>query len=119
MATPVASDPLAHDPRDLNPGRARADQIRAAIYVRVSSVGQDKRFRGHHDDREVGSLETQHDACREHVAERDYAVARLYRETHTGYELYERPQLGELREAARRGDFDVLVCYAVDRLSRK
>src|SRR5262245_43993954 len=112
---------LTHDPRHLNPERAPTRQIRAAIYVRVSSVGQDKKAkaRAADDEREVGSLETQEAACRAYAAERGYTVVGLYRETFTGYELYERPQLGELREAARRRDFDVLIVYAVDRLSRK
>ena len=84
----------------------------AAIYVRVSSAKQE-------DD--GTSLVTQESRCRAYAAERGYAVedARVYREVHTGAEWRERPRLADLRSAVRRGDVDVVVAYAVDRLSRK
>jgi site-specific DNA recombinase len=46
-------------------------------------------------------------------------VTVVYREVHTGAELFERPQLTLLREAMRRGEFDILLVHALDRLSRK
>lgn len=84
--------------------------VRAAIYVRVSTDKQEEGY----------SPETQEAACREYAAARGYTVAgaHVYRETHTGTELWERPQLTHLREAVRRGELDVVIAYAIDRLSR-
>jgi site-specific DNA recombinase len=42
----------------------------------------------------------------------------VYREKHTGVELWERPQLTRLREAVRRHEVDVVVAHSIDRLSR-
>ena len=81
----------------------------AAIYVRVSSTRQEV---------EGTSLGTQEAACRAHAAERGYTVGAVYRETHTGADLFERPRLSELRETVRRGETGVVVAYALDRLTR-
>ena len=43
----------------------------------------------------------------------------VYREVHTGTELWERPPLTRMREAIRRREVDVVVAFAIDRLSRK
>src|SRR5438067_4220531 len=84
---------------------------RAAIYVRVSTVGQEA---------DGTSLGTQETACLGHTSARAYATdpGHIYREVFTGTELWERPQLQRLREAIRRREVDVVVCYAIDRLSR-
>jgi site-specific DNA recombinase len=83
---------------------------RAAIYVRVSSQQQ---------EREGTSLETQEAACRRFCAERGYELAEdIYREVYSGQSLWERRALSRLRDAVRRGDVDVIVCYSVDRLAR-
>ena len=86
-------------------------QPRAAIYVRVSTAGQEQ---------DGTSLETQEAACRRYAAERGYTVdeSHVYREVHTGVELWERPQLTRLREAIRRREVDLVVAYAIDRLAR-
>jgi site-specific DNA recombinase len=84
---------------------------RAAIYVRVSSANQE----------EGGtSLGTQEAACREHAAGCNCAVneGNVYRDVHTGTELWERPQLTRLREAIRRREIDVVIVHAIDRLAR-
>ncbi len=85
-------------------------QLRAAIYVRVSSVQQ---------EREGASLETQEAACRKFCAEKHWLIleSHIYRETHKRWLLYERLEMTKLREAARSRAFDVVVCYCVDRLS--
>lgn len=85
---------------------------RAALYVRVSTQAQG-------DD--GTSLGTQETACRAYVADRGYSLAdaHIFRETHSGAELHERPRLAAARALLRSGEIDVLVCYAVDRLSRK
>lgn len=43
----------------------------------------------------------------------------MFRDVHTGAELWERPQLSILRDAVRRGDVDAAIIHALDRLSRK
>jgi site-specific DNA recombinase len=83
--------------------------LRAAIYTRVSSAKQGE---------EGTSLETQEQACRAYAEARGYEVAVVYRETHTGADLFERAQLTRLRDAIRGGDIDVVIVYALDRLSR-
>ena len=82
---------------------------RAAVYCRVSSAGQE----------DNSSLATQEAACRAYAEERGWTVVAVHREVHTGAELFERPELTRLREGMRRGDFDVLLVHALDRLSRK
>ncbi|MCL4467206.1 MAG: recombinase family protein [Chloroflexi bacterium] len=84
---------------------------RAAIYCRVSTSGQEQ---------EGTSLQTQEEACRKYAAEHGYTVdePQVYREVFTGSELWDRPQLSLLREAARRRAVDMIVAYAIDRLSR-
>jgi site-specific DNA recombinase len=84
-------------------------QPRAAIYIRVSTDRQGDNY----------SLPTQEATCREYAAAQGYTVVDVYRETHTGTELWERPALAVAREAMRRGAFDVFICYDPDRFSRK
>src|SRR5262245_31873814 len=100
---------VALKPDDLNPGRTRSNQIRAAIYVRVSTDRQEE---------EGTSLDTQEAACRAYATEHGYAIIAVYREVWAGAEYRERPQLTALREAARAGAVDIIVIYAIDRLSR-
>src|SRR3954452_11094845 len=84
---------------------------RAAIYVRVSSVGQEQ---------DGTSLGTQEERCRAYAAEHGYTIddADVYREVFTGTELWERPQLTRPREAVRRREVGAVVAYAIDRLAR-
>lgn len=84
--------------------------MKAAIYCRVSTAMQEE---------EGSSLDTQEERCRAYAAERGWQVVTVYRETHTGSELWERPQLTALRETVREGAVDVMLAYALDRLSRK
>ena len=82
--------------------------MRAAIYLRVSSAGQEDNW----------SLATQEDSCRAYAAAKGWAVAAVYRDVHTGAEVFERPGLTQLRAEMRAGAFDVLLVHALDRLSR-
>src|SRR5215472_16782093 len=82
---------------------------RVIIYCRVSTSGQEENY----------SLPTQEDACRTYAGERDWEIIAVYREQHTGAELWERPKLTELRELVRAGGVDVVLAYSLDRLSRK
>src|SRR4051794_18796996 len=81
---------------------------RAVIYTRVSSVGQEDNY----------SLETQEAACRAIAVERGWEVAGIYRDVHTGTELFERQGLAALRESVRAGNSTIVLAYALDRLSR-
>jgi len=82
--------------------------VRAAIYCRVSSDKQEDNY----------SLPSQEEACRRYAGERGYVVAEVYHEVYTGAALWERPQLTALRERVRTGTVEVVIAYAVDRLSR-
>jgi site-specific DNA recombinase len=84
---------------------------RAALYIRVSDPKQ---------ERDGTSLETQEALGLRHAAEQGYSVSpdQIYREVYTGVELWDRPQLTQLREAVRRHEVDVVIAYAIDRLAR-
>ena len=83
--------------------------MQAAIYVRVSTGAQET---------DGTSLDTQEAACRAYAAQQGYEVAEVYREVHTGTELWERPKLSALRMALREQKVTVAIVYAIDRLSR-
>ena len=87
-------------------------QPRAGIYVRVSTGGQEQ---------DGTSLETQEAACRAYAAQHGYIVSEghVYREVHSGADLHGRPLLTAMRAAVRARQVDAVVCYALDRLSRK
>src|SRR5258707_4711752 len=92
---------------------------RGAIYVRVSTKAQAGAADNGNGDGGT-SLETQEEACQASCAAQGITVdaAHVYREVHSGGELWERPALTALRAAMRAGDVDIIVAYAVDRLSR-
>src|SRR5215218_5744911 len=81
---------------------------RVAIYCRVSSAGQE----------DNSSLATQEAACRDYAAERGWKIAGVYKEIFTGAELFDRPQLGRLRESVRAGEAEIILAHALDRVSR-
>lgn len=83
--------------------------LKAALYCRVSTPGQES---------EGTSLATQLDACRAYAGQQGYEVAGEYIEVHTGAQLWERPRLNDLRERIRRREVQVVIAYALDRLSR-
>jgi len=83
--------------------------MNAAIYCRVSTTMQEDNY----------SLPTQEDACRKHVESLGYTVAAVYQDVHSGYELWERPQLTALRNGARDGAYEAIIAYDPDRLSRR
>ncbi len=84
----------------------------AATYARVSTILQ--------DSGDKSSLATQEAGCQRWALAHDWLLDDrfAYRDRHTGEELWERPALTELREAARTRSFGVLVCHSIDRLSR-
>ncbi len=80
----------------------------AAIYVRVSTTGQ-----------EAGtSLDTQEAACRAFAAQLGLNVAHVFQETYTGVEYFDRPAMSELRQMMRDRRVSHVVFYVVDRVSR-
>jgi len=81
---------------------------RAVVYCRVSTPGQE----------DGTSLDTQEERCRAYAQERGLVVTGVYREVYTGAELFDRPQLSALREVVRRREVDVVIAYALDRLTR-
>lgn len=89
--------------------RSQTSPERVFIYCRVSSAGQE----------ENASLATQVSACERYADEQGWVVVDQESEVHSGADLHGRPGLRRVREALRSGRVDVLLSYAVDRLSRK
>lgn len=81
----------------------------AIIYTRVSSSQQEL---------DGTSLDTQLSRCNAYCDEREYQVLARLSDTHTGAQYRERPGLSTLRDHVRSGGVDVVVCFAIDRLSR-
>lgn len=87
-----------------------SNEIRAAIYVRTATQepGEDK-------------LLSQEECCKQYCSSHGYTLtpSHIYREVLGGAQYHERPVLSALVASAREGAFDVVVVYALDRLSRK
>ncbi len=82
--------------------------MRAAIYARYSS-----------DLQSEASIEDQIRLCREHAARDGMGVVDVYTDyAISGGNLSNRPGMLTLLDAAKRGDFDVLIAEALDRISR-
>lgn len=82
--------------------------MRAILYSRVSTDAQ---------ERDGTSLATQERACAEFAESQHWLVTDAIRDTASGFSL-ERPGIERVRQAVRKGHVDVVVAYAVDRLSR-
>ncbi len=85
-----------------------ASQLKAIIYSRVSTDAQ---------ERDGTSLDSQETACVEYARVNGWHVVDCARDTASGYSL-ERPGMERVRQSLRHGTADVVVAYAVDRLSR-
>ena len=85
-----------------------AGQLRAVVYSRVSTDAQ---------ERDGSSLDTQERASREYVDANRWALAESIRDTASGFSL-DRTGIERLRLLLRQDSVDVVVAYAVDRLSR-
>ena len=77
--------------------------MRAALYVRVSTLAQ--------------NLDNQLDDLRKYVAQRGWPEPVVYADRASGAKD-SRPALDDLLKAARRRQFDVVVCWRLDRLGR-
>src|SRR5215211_6370047 len=64
------------------------------------------------------SLATQEKMAREYAAHRGWEVVSAHREICSGDELFGRSVLAGIRDAVRTGGVDVLLCHALDRLTR-
>lgn len=91
---------------EMTPSAPRA--MRVSIYCRVSTAGQE----------DNSSMATQEQRCRDFAADQGWIVANVFREVHTGSELFERQQLSRLRDTIRAKECDVVLAYALDRISR-
>ena len=82
----------------------------AAIYPRVSGGAQEDGY----------SLDTQQAAMLARARELGWRVRRgnIFRETHTGEDLFERPVLTRLRQKVARGAVEAVLFYDVDRFAR-
>lgn len=82
--------------------------MKAIIYSRVSTDAQ---------ERDGTSLDTQERACLDLVAARGWSVVECVRDAASGFHL-DRAGIEQVRGMLRKGEADVVVAYAVDRLSR-
>ena len=82
--------------------------MRAVIYSRVSTDAQ---------ERDGTSLDTQERACIEYAQAKGWVLVETARDTASGSNL-DRPGMERVRELLNRGLVDVVLAYAVDRLSR-
>jgi len=85
-----------------------AGQLRSIVYSRVSTDAQ---------ERDGTSLVTQERASQEYVYADGWTLLESIRDTASGYSL-DRPGIERVRQLLRQGAVDVVVAYAVDRLSR-
>ena len=83
-------------------------RLKAIVYSRVSTDAQ---------ERDGTSLDTQERASHEYVESNGWILVESIRDTSSGSTL-DRPGIERLRTLIRQGSVDVVVSYAVDRLSR-
>jgi site-specific DNA recombinase len=82
--------------------------MRAIVYIRVSTDAQ---------ERDGTSLDTQERVCIDFVLRAGWLLVECISDTASGYTL-DRPGIARVRQLLRQGSADVVVAYAVDRLSR-
>ena len=81
--------------------------MKAALYARVSLDKQRGNF----------SIPTQLEAMRKYATDNGLSIAAEYIEDESGATL-DRPALDQMRQAAAQKEFDVIICYDLDRLGR-
>jgi DNA invertase Pin-like site-specific DNA recombinase len=82
--------------------------MNAVSYARISTLGQ---FEG-------ASLESQLSANQKWAEANGYEIIKEVQEIHSGSELFERPLLNDIRDEIRKGFYQALIVYDVDRLTR-
>src|SRR6266536_2241944 len=85
-----------------------SNRTRAITYARVSTDAQ---------ERDGTSLDTQERACLDFACEQGWHVVESVRDAASGFSL-DRPGIERVRQFLRAGAADVVIAYAVDRLSR-
>src|SRR5215208_6026955 len=86
----------------------RNGRMRAIVYSRISTDAQ---------ERDGTSLDTQERACDEFARSQGWRVIESVRDAASGFSL-DRPGIERVRQLLRTGIADVVIAYAVDRLSR-
>lgn len=81
----------------------------AAVYTRVSTTSQEQ---------DGNSLEGQRVECVKLAEELGYEVVNVFSDTHTGSQFEERQGLQSLLASMRNNDFDVVIAWSQDRISR-
>ena len=81
---------------------------RVLTYSRVSTDAQ---------ERDGTSLDTQEQACKEYAESNGWVVVERIRDAASGFNL-DRPGIERTRQLLRQGVVDIVVAFAVDRLSR-
>ncbi|MBM3557610.1 MAG: recombinase family protein, partial [Alphaproteobacteria bacterium] len=81
--------------------------MRAAIYARYST-----------DMQSAASIEDQARVCRERIVKEGWTPASVYADRAISGSSHLRPGYQKLLDDARRGDFDMVVAEALDRISR-
>ena len=89
-------------------------QKRAAIYARIATIAQGS---GESDF----ALENQIAEARLYCQKQGYSISEqhIYHEVFTGTQYANRPEFTRLRDAAKGGEFDVVVVVAYSRIARK
>src|SRR5688572_7008662 len=82
--------------------------MRAITYARVSTDAQ---------ERDGTSLDTQERACLDFARAQGWLAVESVRDAASGFSL-DRPGIERVRQLLRAGAVDVVLAYAVDRLSR-
>src|SRR5215211_38484 len=82
--------------------------MRVVLYRRVSHIRQER----------GASLETQQEMARAYCDERGWQIVNDIVETHSAEDIWEREGLSGARDLIRSGKADILLCHAVDRLTR-
>lgn len=79
--------------------------MKVAIYARVSTTDQDP-------ENQIVVLE-------KWCQQRGYEIVSIYQEQDSAWKSGHQPELAKLKEAARQGQFQALVVWALDRLTRE
>lgn len=90
-------------------GRGHSRRLRAALYARYSS-----------DNQREASIADQVEVCRRYAAQQGWEVVSVFDDAaQSDSSTMLRPGYQRMALAADAGEFDVIVCEAVDRLSRR
>src|SRR5687768_14649251 len=84
----------------------KGQPLRAVMYARVSTDAQ---------ERDGTSLDTQDRACRSYAEASGWWTLESIRDTASGLD---RPGVSRIRLMLKQGSVDVIIAYAVDRISR-